>query len=38
VVETRASHATFNAHYAIDVDAERARRHLLAALAKEAAR
>ncbi|WP_027997794.1 nucleoside hydrolase [Sinorhizobium arboris] len=38
VVETRASQATFNAHYAVDVDPENARRRLLDALAKEAAR
>ncbi|MGK9285488.1 nucleoside hydrolase [Sinorhizobium meliloti] len=37
VVETRGSHETFNAHYAVDVDAERVRGHLLGALAKEAA-
>ncbi|MQX96264.1 nucleoside hydrolase [Sinorhizobium medicae] len=36
VVETRASHARFNAHYAVDVDTDRARRRLLEALSKEA--
>ena len=36
VVETRASHATFNAQFADDIDAERARTIILAALVNEA--
>jgi purine nucleosidase len=38
VVETRRSHATFNACYAVEVDAERARATILDALVKEARR
>ncbi|MQX78049.1 nucleoside hydrolase [Sinorhizobium medicae] len=38
VVETRASHTSFNARYAVEVDAGRARRCLLGALSKEAAK
>jgi len=38
VVETRSSHATFNAHYAVEVDAECARATILDALVKEARR
>jgi purine nucleosidase len=38
VVETRASHATFNAHYAAEIDAEKARAIILGALIDEAAR
>ena len=36
VVETRASHAQFNAHFAAEIDAERARRIILDALMREA--
>ncbi|EJC81117.1 Inosine-uridine nucleoside N-ribohydrolase [Rhizobium leguminosarum bv. trifolii WSM2297] len=36
VVETRATHATFNAQFATDIDAERARVIILAALVNEA--
>ncbi|MET0748407.1 MAG: nucleoside hydrolase [Rhizobium sp.] len=36
VVETRASHAVFNAHYAAEIDADRARSIILGALANEA--
>lgn len=38
VVETRASHAVFNAHYAAEIDADRARSIILGALANEARR
>ncbi|TCL69860.1 nucleoside hydrolase [Rhizobium sp. BK251] len=38
VVETRATHATFNAHYAADIDVDRARSIILGALTKEARR
>lgn len=38
VVETRASHATFNAHYAAEIDAEMARVIILGALVNEARR
>ena len=38
VVETRASHAVFNAHYAAEIDAEKARDIILGALTKEARR
>jgi purine nucleosidase len=38
VVETRASHATFNAHYVAEIDAERARAIVLGALVNEARR
>ncbi|MBB2686106.1 nucleoside hydrolase [Rhizobium sophoriradicis] len=36
VVETRATHATFNAQFAADIDADRARAIILAALVNEA--
>lgn len=38
VVETRASHATFNARYAVDIDVARARSIILGALLEEAKR
>ncbi|MDP9813625.1 purine nucleosidase [Rhizobium tibeticum] len=38
VVETRATHATFNAEYAIDIDVEKARALILGALIDEASR
>ena len=38
VVETRASHATFNAHYVAEIDAEMARAIVLGALVNEARR
>lgn len=38
VVETRASHAVFNAHYAAEIDADRARVIILGALVNEAGR
>lgn len=38
VVETRARHTSFNARYAVEVDAGRARRCLIEALSKEAAK
>jgi purine nucleosidase len=38
VVETRATHATFNAKYAVDIDTEKARALILGALIDEAGR
>ncbi len=38
VVETRASHGQFNAHFAAEIDAERARRIIFNALMREAGR
>ncbi len=38
VVETRATHATFNAEYAVDIDTEKARALILGALIDEAGR
>lgn len=38
VVETRATHAAFNAEYAVDIDAEKARALILRALIDEASR
>jgi len=38
VVETRASHGQFNAHFAAEIDAERARRIIFDALLQEASR
>ncbi|OEC99985.1 nucleoside hydrolase [Rhizobium sp. YK2] len=38
VVETRASHGQFNAHFAAEIDAERARRIIFDALMREAGR
>jgi purine nucleosidase len=37
-VETRATHATFNAKYAVDIDTEKARALILGALIDEAGR
>lgn len=38
VVETRASHGQFNAHFAAEIDAERARRIIFDALMREGGR
>jgi len=38
IVETRPSHAVFNAHYAAEIDADMARTAILGALSKEASR